>query len=79
MGWSGWLLMSLLIIVCLVVVGGLAYLLARGARTHDHSGYKSDPPVQRRPAAEETLDDRLARGEIDVSEYQQRKAALRGS
>lgn len=74
-GWGSGAWLSM-ILMMLVVIGLLAwglYLLWRG------------PGRERRPAdgaargrsPEETLADRLARGEIDVDEYERRMDALR--
>jgi putative membrane protein len=70
-GWGGWLVMTLLILSfwALVIFGGLA--VYRSMRRGDTS----------RPAgpgdAERLLDERFARGEIDVDEYRQRRELLR--
>ncbi len=77
MGWGGWLMMSILIVMCLAFVGGLLYVLLRGSQfgaTHDVGNRAVDP---NRSVAERTLDERFARGEIDQPEYHQRKGALR--
>jgi putative membrane protein len=71
MGWGGWLVggVMMLAFFALVVVGVIA--LARGW------------PIGRlgvdRRTAEQVLDDRFARGEIDVEEYTRRRELLRGS
>lgn len=75
---GAWLMMSVLILVCVAVVGVLVYVLLRasGSGQVGPSGHPgSVPPV--RSAAEMTLDERFARGEIDQTEYQQRRTALR--
>ena len=77
--WAGWLMMGILFLVCVGVLVGLVLLLVRGSGTGTASGVPAPRPASGRGTAEETLDDRLARGEIDVAEYRERKAALRGS
>ena len=73
MGWGGWLMMSLIVIVCLALLGGLIYLLVRGAR----SDINTQPShALTRPLAETTLDERFARGDIDEDEYLRRKTVL---
>jgi putative membrane protein len=73
MGWGGWLMMSLIVIVCLAGLAVLIYLLARGPRS-DISAQPSPPPTQ--TLAETTLDQRFARGDIDQDEYLSRKTVL---
>ena len=71
MGWGGWLVGSLMMLAffALVVVGVIA--LVRGG------------PIGRlgvdRRTPDQVLDDRFARGEIDVEEYTRRRELLRGS
>lgn len=82
---GGWLMMSVLILVCLAVVGVLVYVLLRASGTTQAgpagpagpTGQGSAAPPAR-SAAELMLDERFARGEIDQPEYQQRRTALRG-
>ncbi|MGZ4480347.1 MAG: hypothetical protein ACXVW2_17160 [Nocardioidaceae bacterium] len=72
MGSYGLLVAFLVFLLVLGAVAGLvAWLLTRGARP-------APPPPRAAPAtqARAVLDDRLARGEIDVAEYRERRAAL---
>ena len=73
MGGGGWILLSLLTLalVALVVVAVLAAIrpLPRGGRV------QSALPEP----AEQVLADRLARGDIDSEEYEQRMRTLRNS
>ena len=71
-GWGGWLAMSLLMIVVwgVLIFGGIA--LWRAASRSD----RGQPPAVR-PTPEQLLDERLARGEIDIEEYRQRRELLR--
>ncbi len=73
MGWGGWIMMTvgMLGFWALVVVAVLA--LIRGGRLNQSgpsagSGY--DDPLR-------VLDERFARGEIDLEDYQARRALLR--
>lgn len=74
MGSGGWLMMSVLLLVCVAVVGVLVYVLLRASSA---GPAQVGTAPQARSTAESTLDERFARGEIDQPEYQQRKAALR--
>ncbi len=70
MGWGGWLLMALTAagFWALVVVGIMALF-----RSTDGSGRRGGT---RPEEAHRILDERLARGEIDVEEYRTRRAVL---
>lgn len=70
MGWGGWLLMSLTTVGfwALVVFGIVA--LFRGTRD---AGTRDRSPER---GAHQLLDERFARGEIDVEEYRARQGAL---
>ncbi len=74
-GW-GWAMMtfwSLIWIGFLVVVAWVAVQWARGSQ----GGRPAQPPAAgERNSARELLDERLARGEIDVDEYQRRRSAM---
>lgn len=68
MGWAGWVLMALAMIVFwgLVIVGLLALFRPR----------RSDRGELRGSNAQQLLDERYARGEIDDDEYHSRRIAL---
>lgn len=71
-GWGwGWLVMSLVMLAfwVLLVLGGIA--LWRGVRDSDRRTGGG------RRSAEQLLDERFARGEIDVDEYTRRREVLR--
>jgi len=75
-GWGwGWLVMSLMMLAFLVllVLGGIA--LYRGVR--DGERRREDRGDQAKRTAEQVLDERFARGEIDVEEYTRRREVLR--
>lgn len=68
-GW--WFLMMLgMVLFWALVIAGVVWLVRGGL------GSSANTPS--RPA-HEVLDERLASGEISVEEYEQRRAALRGS
>ena len=71
-GWGGW---AIGVLMMLVFWGGLAaviVLLVRGTdRTSDRKESRSDPHD-----ADTILRERLARGEISVEEYEERKKLL---
>lgn len=71
-GWGGWLAMSLMMIVVwgVLIFGGIARW-----RATDRSD-RSQPPAGH-PTPEQLLDERIARGEIDIEEYRQRRESLR--
>jgi putative membrane protein len=76
-GWHGWLFMTVMMLIWLLLVAGLFIALVRptrwgvGARDNRRTG-----------GTEETfriLDERLARGDIDPEEYEKRRSLLRSS
>jgi putative membrane protein len=73
MAWGGWLLMSLIVTVCLALIGVVIFLLVRGTRSD--IGTQSSRPTARQPA-ESALDERFARDDIDEDEYLRRKSML---
>jgi putative membrane protein len=72
MGWGGWLIMSILVVVLLALLVAVIFWLVRGSR----GGIDTRPPQPPRELAETTLAERFARGEIDEEEYLRRKAVL---
>lgn len=66
-GW--WMAVSMLLFWAGVIV-----LLVWGIRTFSDRARPPEPPRR----ALEVLEERLARGEIDVEEFEQRRAALEG-
>jgi putative membrane protein len=70
MGWGAWLVGSVMMLAfCALVVVGV-FALVRG--------WFTDRVVFDRRSARQLLDDRFARGEIDVEEYTRRRELLRG-
>jgi|tagenome__1003787_1003787.scaffolds.fasta_scaffold19529678_1 putative membrane protein len=61
MGWGGWLIACLMMLAFLALVAVVVFIgLA--------SGFRGISGISR-PTAKDILDDRLARGEIDIEEY----------
>ena len=77
-GWGGWILMTLVMVafwglVITAVVLAIRYL-ASGGSHHNRAGSGSVPADSR---AEDVLDERYARGEIDDDEYRRRLTLIR--
>lgn len=72
---GGPLLGLLMVVVFLVVVGGLVWLAIR-LFSSSGGGARPLPAAPPTPNALAILDDRLARGDLDVEEYRARRAAL---
>ena len=73
-GW-GWMMLLLWTIVLIVLAAGIIWAIlatSRPSSTHETPSSAPDAP----PSARELLDQRLARGEIDTEEYQQRRRVL---
>jgi putative membrane protein len=67
----GWMFaLSGVVLLVLILIAGLAFSQFQRPGAGDHAS---------RPDAERTLADRLARGEIEVEEYEQRLRALRAA
>jgi len=76
-GWGAWLVMSVMMVLFWgLVIAGIVVLI----RYLTGSG-QAGPPVsssdRARPSAEELLDERFARDEIDQDEYARRRELLR--
>ena len=69
-GWAMMILWSMIWIGFLGVVAYAAINWARGSSNNPDTSAGSDKTAQ------ELLDERLARGEIDTDEYQRRRAAI---
>ena len=73
MGWGTWVLMTL----SMVAFWSLVVFALVSIFGSDREAGQSQTPHE--PDPEKILDERLARGEIDVDEYQQRQHALRAA
>lgn len=72
MGWSGWIVMTLtMAIFWSLVVFGVIAIFRRDGTTQ----LSNQQPSERNPL--QMLDERFARGEIDVEEYHARQEVLR--
>ncbi len=71
-GWAGWLVMGgmMLVFWSLLIFGGIA--LWRAVTRADHGPRQTDER-----SAERLLDERFARGELDIEEYTRRRDLLR--
>ena len=69
-GWTMMVVWSVVWIGFLAIVGWVAVTWARGGSQRS----ASEPPSTK--TAHEVLDERLARGDIDLDEYQRRRQAL---
>lgn len=75
MGGSGWVVMTVVMLAFwALVVGGLVALFRNGRP--DVTKGVSDSGATPGPSAEDVLDGRFARGEIDEQEYHARRAVL---
>ena len=75
-GW-GWMMMLLWTIVLVVLAVGMIWAILTTSRGSSVQGTGTSSSTPDAPlSARELLDQRLARGEIDTEEYQQRRSAL---
>ena len=71
-GW--WLLAVPLMAICMFMM-----MRMMGHGHGSHSAHSGEPPAARSGGPERILAERLARGEIDIEEYERRLAALRST
>lgn len=77
-GWGGWLLVLLLLLVLAgLVIGAVVWLVTRSAGA-GHAGGAAAGGSPGASTAEQVLDERYARGEIEEEEYLRRRSVLRG-
>jgi putative membrane protein len=70
---SGWQMMVFWLLIWIVFLGMIAWSVVQWTRNNSQASAPSRPPSK---SARELLNDRLARGEIDLDEYEQRLKAL---
>jgi putative membrane protein len=78
MMWGGWFHMFfgfLMMLLFLGILVGLIVLVVRWLGTSEHSPFRTGARQGERTALD-ILKERLARGEIDVAEYEERRRAL---
>jgi putative membrane protein len=79
MMWGGGILHMLFgLLMMILFVAGIVVLVVLGVRwlgASGHSPFRHQPREGERPALD-ILKERLARGEIDVAEYEERRRAL---
>jgi putative membrane protein len=78
MMWGGWFHMFfgfLMMLLFLGILVGLVVLVVRWLGSSEHSPFRQAPRQGERGALD-ILKERLARGEIDVAEYEERRRAL---
>lgn len=70
-GWGGWVVMTLMMLAFwgLLIFGGIAIYRGMSQDNRRSSDDRSD--------AQQLLDERFARGEIDAEDYQHRRELLR--
>jgi putative membrane protein len=69
----GWTMMVIWSLIWIAFLGLIAWFAAQWTRNSSHG---SPPSRSSRETARALLDERLARGEIDVDEYERRRDAL---
>lgn len=78
MMWGGWFHMFfgfLMMLLFLGILVGLVVLVVRWLGSSEHSPFRHAPGAGARSSLD-ILKERLARGEIDVAEYEERRRAL---
>jgi putative membrane protein len=70
-GWSWWWMLPMMMFMVLLV-GAVVWALVAITRS------ETTTTDAKRPTAQDILDERFARGEIDASEYRERMDALHG-
>jgi putative membrane protein len=79
LGWGGWLVIVILLLLLAVLVIAILVALLRPLTGHGLPGAAGAGGGAPAPTeAEQLLDERYARGEIDEIEYLHRRAVLRG-
>ncbi|GAA2784506.1 hypothetical protein GCM10010441_06800 [Kitasatospora paracochleata] len=77
-GWGlGLMTFSMLLFLGLIIFGVVLLVRHLDGSPQQHPSGRPTPPPPERPAPEQLLAERLARGEIDADDYHQRLEALR--
>jgi putative membrane protein len=76
MGGAGWLLGLLVIVLFALLVSFVVVLVVRLTRPRPNVAASTDASTVRSSSARQILDERLARGEIDASDYRERRVML---
>jgi putative membrane protein len=77
-GWGGWLVIVILLLLLAVLVIAILVALLRPLTGHGAGMAGAGGGAPAPSEAEQLLDERYARGEIDEIEYLHRRAVLRG-
>ena len=77
---SGWWMAVIMIVFGLLIIGVIVWAVATTTRAHHGA---PAPPLSgaapiRESSARQILDERFARGEIDATEYEERRRLLQG-
>ncbi len=75
-GWGAWLAMGLMMLAFWGLIAALVVYAIRSSGHHNDHRPEASPPAPPDQALR-ILDERFARGEIDVAEYSQRRDLLR--
>jgi len=70
---SNWVMALVMTVVTVAIAGGIIWAIVFASRSTNHTGPATTPTG---PNARDLLDQRYARGEIDTSEYNERRSAL---
>lgn len=79
-GWGGWLFMLVFLLLLVALVVGIVLVLLRstgGLRSSTGAGASGGGSMAS-STAQQVLDERYARGEIEEEEYLRRRSVLRG-
>ncbi|HEY6531934.1 MAG TPA: SHOCT domain-containing protein [Acidimicrobiales bacterium] len=75
-GWH-WVMFVVMVLVVLLVTGAVVWAVTSTARLRDDGRSPAAPsPTPSRPTARDILDERYARGELDTTDYEERRSRL---
>lgn len=75
-GSGGLVLMGLMMLMMLLLWGGVIWVVVTMVLRRSSTRDTDNPPPQQAPTARALLDERLARGDVDVEDYRARVEAL---